>query len=160
MSANAAAPASSPWAPPTPIDPGAAGASADREAERIQARDERRRAHDAGTQRASDWAARRAGNYAKGAEGERCVGAMLDSLTESGAVVLHDRKVPNTRGNIDHVVIAASGVWIVDAKKWEGRVEHRWGGRPAQRLLYVNGRSRMDAIDNLGWQIQAVRALH
>jgi hypothetical protein len=102
--------------------------------------------------------ARRADNFAKGAAGERRVGAMLDSLTESGAVVLHDRRVPNTRGNIDHLVVAASGVWIVDAKNWEGRVERRWVGRPAQRVLYVNGHNRMKAVENLGWQIEAVRA--
>ena len=70
--------------------------------------------------------------------------------------MLHDRRVPNTRGNIDHLVIAATGVWIVDAKKWEGRVERRWGGRPSQRLLFVNGRNRTAAIEKLGWQIQAV----
>ena len=158
MSARTDTVPTSPWAPPTPIDRGVAGVSADREAERIHARTERRRRLDADGQRPNDWAVRRAGNFAKGAEGERRVGAMLDSLTESGAVVLHDRRVPNTRGNIDHVVIASNGVWIVDAKNWEGRVERRWGGPPSKRLLYVNGRNRTDAVDKLGWQIQAVRA--
>jgi hypothetical protein len=157
MSAKTTAPATSPWAPPTPIDPGTAGASANREAERLQARNDRSRRRSDDTQRASEWTARRAGNYAKGAEGERRVGAMLDSLTESGAIVLHDRRVPITRGNIDHLVVAASGVWIVEAKNWEGRVERRRGVHLSQRL-YVDGHNRTDAVDNLGWQIQAVRA--
>jgi hypothetical protein len=55
-------------------------------------------------------------------------------------------------------VIANSGVWIVDAKNWEGRIERRRSGWPTERLLYVNGHNRMDAVDNLDWQIQAVRA--
>jgi hypothetical protein len=135
-----------------------AGVSADQEARRIQARNERRRRLNSDANRPKDWATRRADNFAKGADGERRVGAILDSLTESGAVVLHDRRVPNTRGNIDHLVIAASGVWIVDAKNWKGRVERRWVGRPPERQLYVDGHNRMVAVENLAWQIEAVRA--
>ena len=104
------------------------------------------------------WATSQTTTYAQDSVGERRVRAALDSLTDSGAVVLHDRQVPNTRGNIDHVVIAASGVWIIDARNWEGRVQRRWVGRRAGRVLFVDGHNRMDAVDKLAWQIQAVRA--
>ncbi|HWK20357.1 MAG TPA: nuclease-related domain-containing protein [Microbacteriaceae bacterium] len=54
--------------------------------------------------------------WAKGAEGERIVGRMLDSL--AGVRVLHDRAVPGSRANIDHVAIAPSGVYVIDAKHY------------------------------------------
>ena len=142
---------------PDPIEEESAGAAADREAQRNRAHRERRRQH-AGTMRPGAWATSQTTTYAQDSVGERRVRAALDSLTDSGAVVLHDRQVPNTRGNIDHVVIAASGVWIIDARNWEGRVQRRWVGRRAGRVLFVDGHNRMDAVDKLAWQIQAVRA--
>jgi hypothetical protein len=40
-------------------------------------------------------------------------------------VVLHDRRIPGRRSNIDHLVIARSGVWVVDTKRYRGKVERR-----------------------------------
>lgn len=73
---------------------------------------------------------------------------------------LHDRKVPRSRGNIDHIAIAASGVWVIDAKNYKGRVEQRDVGRwfTTDKRLYVGGRDRTKAIDGLAWQVEAVRA--
>jgi hypothetical protein len=67
------------------------------------------------------------------------------------AVVLHDRKVPNTRGNIDHLVIAPSGIWIVDAKNYNGKVEVRdCGGWFSTDLrLHVNNRDQTKLVDGL-----------
>jgi len=77
------------------------------------------------------------------------------------AVLLHDRKVPKTRGNIDHIAIAASGVWIIDAKKWDGLVERRdvGGWLKSDLRVYVNGRDRTSLTAGLGWQHDAVRAV-
>jgi hypothetical protein len=41
------------------------------------------------------------------------------------AVVLHDREVPGTRANIDHLVVAGDGVWVVDTKRWAGVCDRR-----------------------------------
>ncbi|MEV4421445.1 NERD domain-containing protein, partial [Patulibacter sp. NPDC049589] len=32
-------------------------------------------------------------------------------------VVLHDRRVPRTHANIDHIAIAPSGIWVIDTKR-------------------------------------------
>ena len=53
---------------------------------------------------------------AKGSKGERQLADRLLREVGDRAVLLHDRKVPRTRGNIDHIAIAASGVWVIDAK--------------------------------------------
>lgn len=74
-------------------------------------------------------------------------------------MVLHDRKVPGTRGNIDHIAVAASGVWVIDAKNYKGKVERRdkGGWLKTDMRLYVGGRDQTKKVDGLGWQIDAVR---
>lgn len=61
--------------------------------------------------------------WAKGAEGERIVGRVLEGIP--GVRVLHDRAVPGSPANIDHVVVAPSGVYVIDAKHYadEPRLE-------------------------------------
>ena len=85
---------------------------------------------------------------------------MLHARLGSSAVVLHDRRVPRTRGNIDHLVIASSGVWVIDAKRHSGKVERRDVGRLLRSdvRLFVGGRDRSKLVDGLGWQVDAVRS--
>ena len=95
--------------------------------------------------------------WARGADGEQRVAASLDRLTTCGAVVLHDRHVPGSRANIDHVVVAPSGVWVVDAKRYRGKVECRdrpFGGDPR---LSVDGRDRSKLVAGMTRQVAAVR---
>ncbi len=37
--------------------------------------------------------------------------------------MLHDRRIPGSRANIDHIAIATSGVWVIDAKRYKGKVQ-------------------------------------
>jgi hypothetical protein len=97
--------------------------------------------------------------WATGADGEERVGASLDRLTTSGAVVLHDRQMPGSRANIDHIVVAPSGVWVVDAKRYRGKVERRDHGRlfrPDLRL-HVGGRDCSKLVAGMAKQVAAVR---
>lgn len=48
--------------------------------------------------------------WERGAIGEEQLAARLKDLP-APARVLHDRRIPGTRANIDHIVIAPSGVW-------------------------------------------------
>ncbi len=96
--------------------------------------------------------------WKKGAEGEKRLSDLLHRQLGEGAVVLDDLSVPGTKANVDHIVVAASGVWIVDAKNYKGKVEMRSGGTWRKRsvLLFVNGRDRSKLIDMMGWQVDAV----
>lgn len=96
--------------------------------------------------------------WAKGSEGERRLAQRLQRDVGDRAVLLHDRKVPGTRGNIDHIVVAASGVWVIDAKAYSGRVERRDVGGlfKIDMRLYVRGRDKTKLAENLRWQIDAV----
>ena len=97
--------------------------------------------------------------WAKGSAGERFLAARLLELLRDRAVLLHDLKVPRTRGNVDHIAVAASGIWVIDAKKYTGRVEHRdvGGFFKTDLRLYVGGRDQAKLADGLAWQIDAVR---
>jgi hypothetical protein len=77
-----------------------------------------------------------------------------------GLQVLNDRRVRGTRGNIDHIVIAPAGVFVVDAKNLKGMVEirnHGWFWKPDYRLT-VGRRDCSALADRMGWQVEAVTA--
>lgn len=43
------------------------------------------------------------------------LGAYLEHELGDVAIVLHDLRVPGSRASIDHVVVARSGIWVVDS---------------------------------------------
>ena len=61
--------------------------------------------------------------WAIGAAGEEKLAAELDKVR--GLRLLHDRRIPGTRGNIDHIVIGPAGVFVVDAKNHQGSIRIR-----------------------------------
>lgn len=97
-------------------------------------------------------------NWGKGAEGERKLGAGLDGLAHAGVIALHDRLRPGTTANIDHLAVAASGVWVIDAKRYAGRVSKEVGGWFSSDVhLYVGRRDRMKLVTEMSKQVDAVR---
>ena len=87
-----------------------------------------------------------------GAEGEEAVGRILDALTSDGYRVLHDRRRPGGRENIDHVVIGPPGVLVVETKHYRGEV------RTMRGELVINGRRKTEFIDQVQRQRTAVAA--
>ena len=114
--------------PPPPAE-GVAGASARREYERrSHAREERvRTLHPVlgGLILAMSDEPQSTRAWEQGAVGEELLAKRLSDLPPS-VRVLHDRRIPRTRANIDHIVVAPGGIWVVDAKRYKGR-------RPALR---------------------------
>lgn len=98
-------------------------------------------------------------NWAKGAEGERKLGAGLDGLAPAGVVVLHDRLRPGTRANIDHLAVAPSGVWVIDDKRYQGQVARKdvGGWLSSDVRLYVGRRDCTDRVKAMAKQVAAVR---
>lgn len=104
--------------------------------------------------------------WAQGAAGERAVAAKLDDLWEHGIPVLHDRaqRRPDgraSRANIDHLAIAATGVWVIDAKTHKGALEVRRSGgllSPRVERLYINGRDQTKLVEGVQRQVTAVSA--
>jgi hypothetical protein len=78
--------------------------------------------------------------WGKGAEGERRVGARLDSLKTLGFVTLYDRRLVGRGGNIDAVTVGPTGVYVVETK-WRGRGVEIINGR-----LEVGGHEQPDTV--------------
>lgn len=96
--------------------------------------------------------------WAVGAEGEERV---AEVLARANVVALHDRKVPKSRANIDHIAIGPSGIYVIDAKKYTGLVEARDKGSwlRSDVRLYVKGRDRTKLVEGLKWQCDVVRTV-
>jgi hypothetical protein len=95
--------------------------------------------------------------FHRGELGEQAVAAYLEKRTARGStVLLHDRHMPGGYGNIDHLAIAPSGVFVIDAKNIKGKVRVANPLFRAAKLM-VRGRDRTKLIDGLDRQIHAVR---
>ena len=146
---------------------GAAGASAQREYERRKTkREEQIRARHpklGGLILALSDEPQSTKAWASGAKGEVAIGARLDNQSSESIAVLHDRRIPGTRANIDHIVVTAGGVFVVDPKRYVGkRPELRVEGgilRPRVEKLMVGGRDRTKLVDGVLGQVGRVRAV-
>ncbi|HEX7610386.1 MAG TPA: nuclease-related domain-containing protein [Solirubrobacteraceae bacterium] len=94
--------------------------------------------------------------WATGAEGEQSVAEMLARRCPR-VPVLHDRRIPRSAANIDHIAVAGSGVFVVDTKRYRGKIEV---SRPlfGAAKLKIAGRDRTALIDGLDRQVAAVSA--
>jgi len=100
--------------------------------------------------------------WAVGAQGERTVGDRLRPLSARGIAVLHDRRIPGGRANIDHIAVGPRGVFVIDAKVVSGKVAVRagpWPGRRRGRTLVVGGRRRPDVVLGIVRQVAVVEGV-
>jgi hypothetical protein len=98
--------------------------------------------------------------WAQGAVGEERVGARLDALASSGVVALHDRRMPDSRANIDHLAVTSTGAWVIDATRYRGqrprlKVEGGIFRTRAERLV-VGSRDRTRLVDGVLNQVAVV----
>lgn len=99
--------------------------------------------------------------WATGARGEEHLGRRLDGLVRPGVHVLHDRRIPPGKSNIDHIAVCPSGVFVIDAKKYKDRPILRVEGgliRPRTEKLMVGSRDRTNLVVGVQKQIDDVRA--
>jgi hypothetical protein len=99
--------------------------------------------------------------WAAGARGEERLGRRLDGLAGENVHVLHDRRIPPTRANIDHIVVCPSGVLVIDAKKYKGRPSLRVEGglfRPRVEKLMVGSRDCTKLVAGVHKQLGVVTA--
>jgi hypothetical protein len=150
---------------PEPIEPGTAGASARREHQRrVANREERIRTRHprlggfilAVTDEPQSTTA-----WATGARGEELLAKRLDRLADQGVLLLHDRRIPPSRANIDHIAISPAGVFVIDAKRYKGRPHLRVQGgllRPRTETLMVGSRDCTKLVTGVTKQVDLVRA--
>jgi len=75
--------------------------------------------------------------------------------------VLHDRKIPRSRANIDHIAVTPGGVWVIDTKRYQGkRPELRVEGgiiRPRGQKLFVRGTDKTALVEGVLRQVAHVQ---
>ncbi len=89
------------------------------------------------------------------------MGQRLHRDLVNGEVILNDRRVPGGSGNIDHVVVASSGVWVIDTKYWNGKVEYKGvsGFFDANERLFFNGEDCTYLADEIYAQVIPIAEL-
>jgi nuclease-like protein len=99
--------------------------------------------------------------WGKGAEGEELVGPFLAHSVGDEGIVLHDRRIPRSRANLDHIAIVASGIWVIDSKHYRGRLQVRTVGGwfVPHRALFV-GRFEHSALVRSAARQRATVAKH
>ena len=98
--------------------------------------------------------------WAQGARGERLLGEYLETLQDDKTViVLHDRRIPGSRANVDHVAVTRSGgVWAIDAKNYTGKVQliDKGGWISTDQRLYVGRRDCSKLLAGMAKQAAAL----
>lgn len=150
-------------------DSSSAGAGARREYQRRAARDEARIRETWGQGKLGTLAValtperQSTRAWGIGAIGEEKVGRHLDSIAGESVRVLHDRRVPGRTSNIDHIVVTAHGVWVIDTKRYKDkRPSLRIDGgiiRPRTEVLLVGGRDQTKLVDGVLAQVDRVAAV-
>jgi Nuclease-related domain len=98
--------------------------------------------------------------WAVGSRGEERLGAFLETLHDGKAIiVLHDRRIPRSRANIDHLAVTANGVFVIDAKNYTGKVRKidKGGWFSSDPRLYVGRRDCTRLLTGMAKQVAAVR---
>jgi hypothetical protein len=91
------------------------------------------------------------GAWATGAEGEARTGRFLEPLRAEGFRILHDRRIPGSRANIDHIVIGPPGIFVVETMSYTGRVSIRGVD------VFVAGRRKTAMIEEVRREALAVQ---
>lgn len=80
------------------------------------------------------------------------LGDRLNELGSDRIRVLHDRRIPGTRANIDHLAVTPTGVYVIDAKKYAGQPHLKIEGgflRPRVEKLLVGTRDCTKVVDGV-----------
>lgn len=99
--------------------------------------------------------------WAQGTRGERLLGEYLEKLHDDATViVLHDRRIPGSRANVDHIAVTQDGgVWAIDAKNYTGKVQRidKGGWFSTDERLYVGRRDCSKLVAGMAKQVEAIK---
>ena len=145
------------------VSPGVAGASAQREFDRRHTRrettirDDHPHLGELILAISDDPQSTRA--WATGAEGEVALGRRLDAIRQPDVRVIHDRRIPGSKANIDHIAIGPRGVFVIDAKHYKGAPTLRVEGglfSPRVEKLMIRGRDKTSLVPGVLKQMDRV----
>ena len=88
-------------------------------------------------------------NWHRGGDAESQLARFLEPMSTAGVVsLLHDRRMPGSRANIDHIAVAPTGVWVIDSKCYSGVIKRDYRGNifTGRYALTVHGRDRTSLV--------------
>lgn len=96
--------------------------------------------------------------WTRGAEGEEIAARRLAARLDPSVELLFDRGTLGGKTNIDMIAVAASGVWVIDVKRYSGRVDIR---RPlfGAAKLTIAGADQTKLVTGLAKQVGPVEAV-
>jgi hypothetical protein len=92
-----------------------------------------------------------------GLRGELRTSAILDLLPEQDFLYKNDIVWPDVFGNIDHIVVAKTGVWVIDSKGWSDDVVRSYASKLEDDFKALSGRAKTvkeiitDSGENICW---------
>jgi hypothetical protein len=101
--------------------------------------------------------------WARGTRGEQLVAQRLEALlADTDVLLLHDRRLPRSRTNIDHLAIGPGGVTVIDTKNYTGKIRTETRGgllHPRTEHLLISGRDHTKLIDSARRQVAAIATI-
>jgi Nuclease-related domain len=107
--------------------------------------------------------------WRSGAAGEQRTARLLAPLERQGWAVLHDLAIPGSRANIDHLVIGPGGIFVIDSKQYQGRLQldgsgRLWHGRyplaPTLQAVSFEADQAARVLPNPGIVVVPIVAVH
>ena len=107
--------------------------------------------------------------WRQGAARERRTARLLDPLERHGWAVLHDLALPDSRANVDQLVIGPGGVFVIDSKQYRGRLQldasgKLWHGRyplaPVLRAVSWEADQAAQVLPDPGVAVVPIVAVH
>ncbi|MGO4749587.1 nuclease-related domain-containing protein, partial [Streptomyces sp. 2MCAF27] len=107
-------------------------------------------------------------SWASGAAGEQATARLLAPLARRGYAVLHDRAIPGSRANLDHLVVGTFGAAYVDSKNWRSKKSKlvinggllRYGQYDQTKALKTVVWEARQAAKALGVPVRPILAVH
>ncbi|KAB7833538.1 nuclease-related domain-containing protein [Streptomyces mobaraensis] len=107
-------------------------------------------------------------SWASGAAGEEATARLLAPLARRGYAVLHDRAIPFSRANLDHLVVGVFGAALVDSKNWQSKKSRvtvsggllRYGQYDQTKMLRTVVWEAEQAARALGVPVRPIVAIH
>ena len=61
--------------------------------------------------------------WERGAQGERATAGYLTALEDAGFISFHNRWVAGLRGDVDHIAVGPTGVFVIETKTTTAKVD-------------------------------------
>ena len=102
--------------------------------------------------------------YKSGSRGEKAVITMLSKSLSDDYYLINEVKLPNSGGDIDHIVMGPSGVFVLETKNWSGKIfangdQWRRPGRKATGSPSLQVKRNTQKVRQLLENVSALRSI-